>query len=436
MNKLTHILIAFLVIIPITGMGQFYSPAPAQEGTIILIGGTAHIGNGKVIENSVIVMEDGKITQVGPAGDLADTSKAKQIYHIDGKHVYPGFIAANSILGITEINLVRATRDFREVGGWNPNVRSIIAFDTDNRVIPTVRSNGVLMSQVTPRGGVISGMSSVVELDAWNWEDAVFKEDDGIHMNWPVIRSQRGWWANPKPDKLNEAYHNQVEALKRFFDDAQAYTKMSKPTPANLRFESMRGLFDQSKTLFIYANKTKEMIEAVSFARSYGLHVVLVSARDSWKIADWLAEQKVPVILYRLHSLPARTHDDIDQSYKTPHILQEAGVLFCLAYEGGMEAEGVRNLPFLAGTAATYGLSKEQALQAITLNTATILGIADRVGSIEAGKAATLFVSEGDALDMLTNKVLMAWIQGRMIQIPNQQDQLYLKYRQKYQLAD
>lgn len=175
---------------------QIPTPALPQSQPIVLRGGTAHIGNGQVIENSIIRFENGKITFVGTSGEFIPDDNTK-IIDAAGKHIYPGLIAANTTIGLSEIEAVRATLDFNETGELNPNVRSIIAYNTDSKIIPTIRSNGVLLAQITPRGGRISGTSSIVELDAWNWEDAAYKTDIGIHLNWPSKFSQTGWWAEP-----------------------------------------------------------------------------------------------------------------------------------------------------------------------------------------------------------------------------------------------
>lgn len=409
-------------------------PAKPQSKSILLMNGIAHIGNGKVIENSVIGMKDGKIVLVGDAQTIRIQPSAwDTTINIAGKHVYPGFIAPNSTLGLVEIEAVRATVDFREVGYYNPEIRSIIAYNTDSKVTPTVRTNGVLLAQITPRGGRISGTSSVVELDGWNWEDAVYKMDDGIHVSWPDVVSRNYTEDGPGPWEKSKNYDNQVRDLEKFFNEAKAYCENDRPDEKNLRFEAMRGLFNGTKTLFLRADYVKEITEAVAFAKRMNIgKAVIVGGSQSWKCTQLLKENNIPVMIGRTHALPVNDEDDVDQPFKTPYMLQQAGVLFCIQNEGDMEAIQTRNLPFEAGTAAAYGLTKEEALAAITSNAAKILGIDSKVGTIEEGKDATLFVSTGDALDMRTNNVERAWIRGKTLQLTNEQQKLYKTYSDKY----
>lgn len=408
-------------------IAQVETPAPAQSKSILLLGGIAHLGNGNVIENSAIGFKDGKLTLVADARVIKLQANAfDTTISIHGKHVYPGIIAPNSTLGLVEIDAVRASDDQSEAGSYTPHVRSIIAYNSESRITPTVRANGVLMAQITPRGNVVSGTSTIVQFDAWNWEDAAYKKDDGIHLNWHRM-------FNPWNGKANENYTNNVNELKNFFADALAYSKVNEYEVKNLRFESMRGLFDGTQTLFIHTNYVKEIIDAVLFAKSYQIKkVAIVGGYDAWVVADMLKDNQISVVLRRVHELPTNEDDDVYLPYKLPKKLMDAGVLFCLENSGDMETMGTRNLPFYAGTTAAYGLNKEQALQLITLNTAKILGIDATCGSLEPGKDATLFISTGDALDQTTNNVEQAFIQGRQIDLDNHQKRMFNKYSEKY----
>jgi imidazolonepropionase-like amidohydrolase len=398
--------------------------------------GIAHLGNGKVIQNSLIGFKDGKITLVADATvSKIDPTQFDQTINVAGKHIYPGFISPSSTLGLIEIGAVRATNDMADVGNIIPNVRSLIAYNTDSKIIPTVRTNGVLLAQVAPRGGRIPGTSSIFKLDGWNWEDAVLQPDDGVHLNWPVMMRRSNWWTeNPGPVERNKGYDGDVNELKKFFTDAKAYNEPGvKHEEANLRFEAMKGIFNGKQTLYVRANGMKEISEAIFFCKKMGvMKMAIVGGKDSWMVTDLLKEYNIPVVLNNTHDLPDRDDDDVDLPYKLPFLLQQAGILFCLDNECEMEQIQTRNLPFLAGTAVAYGLSKEDALMSITLNTAKILGIDKTNGSIEEGKDATLFVSTGDALDMKSNNVENAWIQGRTIDLRNEQHELYETYMKKY----
>ncbi len=418
-----------LVICTIKSIAQNPAPAGKQLKRILLFGGTAHIGNGKVIEMSAIGLKDGKITFVmdsrgfKPSRDAFDT-----IIDLTGKHVYPGFIAMGTQIGLNEIELVRATNDFNEAGQLNPSSRTIIAYNTDSKITPTVRSNGILTAQISPQGGLLSGTSSVVSLDAWNWEDAAYKTDEGIWMNWPSMRIIRASWAQPEEEQQIR-FEKSIKMLTQFFNDAKAYNDLTMPAIHNQHFESMKGLFSGSKKIYVHASLARDIIAAVNFCKSYNLKMVLVGGEDSWRVTDILKANDIPVIIVRTQSLSMRDDDDVYASYKLPMLLKNAGIDFAITDDGYWK---IRNLPFEAGMAAGYGLSKEDALTSITLAPARILGIDKTTGSLEDGKDATLFVSSGDALDMKTNNVELAYILGKEIDLNNIQKQLYHKYMKKY----
>ncbi len=407
------------------------TPAKPQQTQIVLLNGTAHIGNGTVIQKSAIGFNNGAITFVSDAKDFVAQS-GDEVIDISGKQVYPGFIAPSTTLGLVEIEAVRSTRDFEDVGFINPHVRAEISYNTDSKITPTIRTNGVLLAQVCPRGGLVSGTSSIFALDGWNWEDAVQKTDDGIHINWPNRFSGGGWWAEPEPLKKSEDYEKRLASLQKFFADAKAYSQKGQ-AETDLRMEAMKGIFSGEKKLFINVDLAKDIIEAVYFAKQFAVpNLVVVGAKEASLVTEVLKSNNVSVVLDRVHDLPSSPDRDIDLPYKTPKLLQDAGVLYCLSYRGGMETAGMRNLPFTSGTAVAYGLTKEQALAAITLNTAKILGIDNAAGSLEKGKDATLFVSSGDALDMRTNNVELAFIRGKKLDLDNVQKQLYKKFSDKY----
>jgi imidazolonepropionase-like amidohydrolase len=413
------------------GLGQenIY-PVKENKGLIAITGATIHIGNGNVINNGTVIIKDSKIQSVGPAISIpvgAKTIVAK------GKHVYPGIIAMNTNLGLAGISSIRAESDHTEIGDMNPSVKSISAYDAQSNVIPTVRSNGILLAHVVPRGGTISGTSSVVQLDAWDWRDAGYKINNGIHLNMPaMINRPRGFAAflNPSPatDVIKTSLAK-IEEIRKFLREAQNYGSQLTPV-MNLKYEAVKGLFNKTQKLFIHADLVKEIIMAIDLKKEFDLDIVIVGASDSWLIAELLKEQNVPVILSEPHSLPSIADDAVDQPYKTGAQLANAGVLFSFAIENDHWQQ--RCIPFQAGTMAAYGLSKESALKAITLDAAKILGIDSMTGSIEAGKDANIVISEGDILDMKTSKVTHAFIQGRQISLDNKHSQLFEKYKMKY----
>ena len=414
-------------------------PAPKQKQPIAITGATVHVGNGQVLNNATVVMTDGKIAAVGT--NITIPAGAQKI-DATGKHVYPGLILASSNLGLVEIANVRASSDVRELGEMNPNVRSIVAYNTDSKIINTLRSNGILMANIVPQGSLLAGSSSVVQLDAWTWEDAALKTDQGIHLTIPSLlprprfggRSSSGPNAGQQEtDPVKEGLEK-IDMVKTFFREAKAYHAAAVHDETNLKFESVKGLFDKSQKLYVHANTVKQMLLALDFVKEFGFDLVIVGGSDSWQIADLLKQNNVSVILNQPHSLPTAADDDIDQPFKTPAMLQKAGVNFVINDDDG-QTRG-RNLMFNAGTAVSYGLTKEQALQAITLNAAKALGVDKQTGSIEAGKDANIIISEGDILDMRTNQVTRAFIQGRDITLDDKQKQLNERYLKKYGLRE
>ena len=403
-------------------------PAADQSEPIAITGAVIHIGNGMIVNDGIITFDRGLITAVGVAGGGINLVNHALI-DVEGRHVYPGFVLPNSTLGLIEVNSVRATSDVLEEGDINASVRSAIAYNTDSEIIPANRFNGILTAQVAPQGGLISGSSTVFKLDGWNWEDAMLAKDVGLHLHWPsYVQRRRNSETGLFETVDNENYEGQTQLLHSLFQDAQAYSGQL----LNLNLLAMQPLFNGVTKLFIHADEAKQIISAISFARSYGIQdIVLVGGADALSVKDFLLAQNVPVIYERIHELPQREWQDVDMPFKTPFLLHDAGIKVGIG-GGATSIDRQRNLPFFAGTAAAYGLNRETALAMITSVNAEILGVADRVGTLEVGKDATLFISEGDALDMRTSQVLGAYIQGRDIDLYGTQQQLYERFRVKY----
>jgi imidazolonepropionase-like amidohydrolase len=433
MKKLFSMIL--IVLTTIANSQETIYPAKPNTSTITLINATIHIGNGQVIEKGFVVIKADKIEAVGNMSSFK--GNATNAVNLDGKHVYPGLILPTSQLGIKDIggNAVRGSNDYVELGDYNPNIRSIAAYNTDSKIIRTVLTNGILLAQIVPQGSLISGTSSVVQLDAWNYEDAGYAVDNGIHFYMPSLLARPGgrfsaFLSAQQNDPLKEAY-DKIESVKQMLREAKTYYTDTKATP-NLKLDAVKGLFNGKQKLFVHCNQVKQMLMAIDIAKEFELQLVIVGGSDSWQIADLLKQNNVAVILSQQHSLPTADDDAIDQPYKQASTLQKAGVLFCINDDD--EQNRGRNLPFNAGTAATYGLTQEEALQAITLNTAKVLGIEAKTGSIEVGKDANIIVSEGDVLDMRTSKIIHAFIQGRKVTLDDKHKQLNDRYMKKYGL--
>jgi len=428
--KNSLLIIACCLGFVLQGFTQVPIPVADQSGPILLKGGTAHLGNGEVLQNSLIGFDKGKLTLVQDAATAINETDF-QVIDVSGKHIYPGFILPNSQLGLVEVSSVRAMTDSRETGTINPNIRSVISYNTDSEFIPTMRFNGILLAESVPVGGTISGTSSVMEMEGWNWEDAAHTLDMGVHLNWPNRISRRFDFATfTRKTEPNKNYNKNIASLKDHFAAATSYGA-TKTKTNNLKLAAMQGLFDGSKTLFIHADAPKEIVESVKFAQQQGVKKITVLTDEAaLYVADFLVEHKIPVILPPTQRVPDRSSMAIDLPYELPHLLTEKGVVVSLSHNGmGSQA---RNLPFYAGTAVAYGMDKEAALQTITSNTAKALGIDNRVGTIEVGKDATIFVSEGDALDYNGNILNYAFISGKMVVLPSKQQELFERFSTKY----
>jgi imidazolonepropionase-like amidohydrolase len=425
MKKIINILPLLLWI---SAIGQ-QTPASPQEKSILITNAFLHLGNGTTLSKGSLGFEKGKITYVGTD---QDSSAYDQTIDAEGKHVYPGFIATNSSLGLAEVDAVRATRDDDELGDFLPHIRSAIAYDAESKIVESMRPNGVLIAQITPRGGIISGSSSVMQLDAWNWEDALVRVDEGIHLNWPNPYSRGRWWMGEDPAlKSNKNYLPSIEKIKTFFENSKVYDPNQ--TPSHLPYQAMRGVFNGTKTLYLHAEDEKQIVDGISFLKSLGIEkIVLVGGNEALQQLNFIKTHNIPVIVSRPHRLPDNEDQDVKGTFKLAAKLTEVGILTSIDVSGRMERMYTRNLPFYAGSFAAYGMDKEVALQLITFNPAKILGIDQRLGTLEVGKEATLFLSKGDALDMRTNQIHHAWIGGREISLETHQTELWKRYSDKY----
>lgn len=403
---------------------QALTPVPNSEKPVekVFINANIHVGNGQVLNNAQFAIVEGVIKRAGYykmayTGDEID---------LKGQHIYPGFILTNTNLGLAEIDAVRATVDGSETGQMNPNVRSIVAYNTDSERIPTMRFNGILLAQTTPRGGLISGTSSVVQLDAWNWEDAAVKTDDAMHINWPAEWNKHFDFSTFTMQlKQDEKYLQKVAKIKLLFADAKADT-----TDNNIKLNAIKPVLKGQTKVYIHANNPKSIIDSINYFQSIGIEdLVLVTGQAAGMVIDFIKTTGVSVILESVHTLPQQSDGSIDSAYALPAQLIDAGILTALSYPGSMSS---RNLAFTAGTTAAYGNDVTEALSMITLNAAKILGIDDKYGSLEIGKSATFFISDGDALDMRGNLIKEAYIDGRQIELNTRQQELYQRYKDKY----
>jgi imidazolonepropionase-like amidohydrolase len=412
--------------------GSDSMPAPPQTKPIALKGATIHPVVGPDIPSGTIVFENGKITAIG--ADAAIPSGA-EVIDVTGKHIYPGLINANTVLGLVEIGAVRATVDVEEAGAINPNVKSITSVNPDSELIPVARSAGVLTALSVPEGGIISGQSAVLRLDGWTPEEMTVLTPAGMHLRWPNLTIDRRPRARKSVKDQQKEIEKAQKQIRDAFQIARSYWQARKnPAPdfkSDLRWEALMPVFDGKLPLMVHASSLAQIEAALAWAKEMQLKIVLVDGDDAWRIAPQLKETDTAVILGPSTSLPPRRDDDYDSAWSSAAKLQAAGVRFCIASSGRAAETNERNVGYEAGLAAGYGLPKEEALKAVTLYPAQILGVADRLGSLETGKAATLIVTNGDPLDFPT-QVEAAYIDGRKIDLSNRQTRLRDKYREKY----
>ncbi len=420
------------------------TPAPTQDKSVLIFGGITHVGDGQIINNSVIGFTDGKIDLIASSEEnwsdkllnmFSDSNNKKYDTIIDAsnQHIYPGIIALNSNLGLVEVDAVRASVDDDEAGTYLPEVRSIIAYNAESKAVESMRPNGVLVAQIAPNGGVISGSSSVVQLDAWNWEDAVIKYDQGLHINWPSPYTFGRWWLGEERGlKANNNYNKQVNDLKEFFDKSKANMNLDKSM--NLKSRSMKAIFEGESTVYLYADDEKEIVDGVLFLKKFGINkIVIVGASEAKNQLDFIKENDIPVVVKQPYRFPQSVDSDPRETFMLAKKMIDKGILVSIDPTGAPQSRvSIRNLPFYAGSFSSYGIDKEAALSMITLNPAKMLGIDSEFGTIEIGKSATLFISKGDALDIISNNVTHAFISGRNISLETHQTRLWRRYSNKY----
>lgn len=401
-------------------------PGAAQKQPVAITNATIHPVSGPVVEKGTIVFDGGKITAIGAEVAIPEGA---EVIDAAGKHVYPALFDALTDLGLVEINSIRATIDSRESGEINPNVRALVAVNPDSELIPVTRSNGVLLALAAPDGGLISGKSAVIQLDGWTWEEMAVKPETALHINWPRPAGSRA-----NDDEEPSDAEKAVERLRQALEDARAYAAARKADatfPHDARWEALQDVLSGKLPVIVHADDVRQITAAVAFAEREKLKLIVAGGYDAMKCADLLKRHDVPVIVTGTYREPRRRADGYDTAYALPADLQKAGIRFCIASAGRFGSSNVRNLPYQAAAAVGFGLADDEALKSITLSPAQILGVADRVGSVEVGKDATIFLADADILDTPT-QVEAAWIQGRKVDLNDRHKTLYRKYEEKY----
>ncbi|GIU16872.1 amidohydrolase [Shewanella sp. MBTL60-112-B2] len=440
---------AALMSLPLCFMANAHDmlPAKAQSQSILFTNATVHTVTNGVMQNSDVLVADGKIIAVGQDLDNSDSLPAEirqasaentapepdyiaklngaQIIDASGKHLYPGLIALDTTMGLIEVEMMRPSNDAYEVGYINPQLEAISAFNPDSEIIPTVRVNGITHAQVVPQGDGLAGQSALVSMDSWTIEDALVETNQQFHLYWPHIR-----WLSKDADKRKEQQDDLKHRVDKVYDafiDGQRYqlaAKAGKVNKKDLRWQALAPLYEGKAQLFVHAQSQKQIEEAIAFSKQFDFKLVIVGGYDAWRVAGALAEINAKVIYNRTLTLPKRNDEPIDMAFKIPTLLKQAQVPFALAFSSDWNS---RNLPFAAGQAVAYGLTKEEALQSITLDAAKILDIHD-MGAIAPGFKANIILATGDILDPMQAGIESIYIDGRKIDLNNRHQQLYQKY--------
>ena len=423
-----------------TAAGQDLTPrGEMADHPVAITGATIHtmVKGEAPIDDGYVLFEAGRITEIG-RGDRLFVGTTR-IIDAQGKHVYPGMIAASTRLGLTEIGSVRAMRDYGEVGSVKPEVRAVVAVNPDSTLLPVARSNGILLVGTFPTGGLVSGQAGVIKLDGWTYEDMTANANAGIVINWPSVRDRHRPFGGGQP-LTEEDVRERLARIDGLFDNAEAYrdARAADPsTPIDLRLEAMLDLLpgaDEQKPLIVNANDLERIQSAVTWAAGRGLRVIIQGGRDAPMLAELLKNHDVAVIVRGVHAFPRRSDSAIDEAFTLPARLGATGVRWCLAPRN--VDENVRNLPYEAAMAVAYGrdlgLDEVEAMASITREAAQILGIDERYGTLEAGKSATLLIADGTPLEMTTS-IETAFIDGAEVDLSNKQTVLRDRYREKYQ---
>jgi imidazolonepropionase-like amidohydrolase len=401
--------------------GDDQVPGAPQKNPIALINATIVPVSQPPIENGSILLDAGKIVALGPAVTFPTGT---QTIDLAGQRVYPALFESHSQMGLIEISQVRATDDQSETGAINP----------DSAIIPVTRSNGVLLALTAPIGGLVSGKSAVLQLDGWTYEDMTLQSDIAMQVEWPNLAEPRRGDAEERK-KAVEAQRRALSDLHQLFVDATAYAQARKLNSSDqsfdARLDAMIPVIDGRVPLMVHADDVAQIESAVGFCVEHKVRMILFGGYDAPLCADLLQQHRVPVIVSAVYRLPRRDHEPYDHAYTLPRRLLDAGIPFCISGSDRSETWNARILPYHAATAVAYGLPADEALKSITLSPAEILGVADRVGSLDPGKDATLIVTDGDPLETTTH-VTLAFVQGRAVDLTNKQTRLYDKYREKY----
>lgn len=433
-----HVAAAVLLAAGLAGAASAQDLTPRstpQSAPLVITNAAIFTVAGDPIPEGTLVAEDGIITYVGPSAEAPAVPEGATVIDAGNRRLYPGLVAGNTILGLMEISSVRATRDENEAGSVTPEARAIAAVNPDSTIIPVTRSAGVFTACTMPMGGLVPGRAAVIRLEGWTWEEMAIEADAALCLNWPNLRPISAWWMQDSPQAQLDQAAEELRTIAELFDAAEAYAAARAADPStrvDIRYEAMLPAIRGESQVFIRANELDQIRSAASFLADRGLRGVIVGGSDADACADLLKRHDVGVIITGTFRLPTNRHDGYDEPFTLPARLDQAGVRWALASSGGSsETPHERNLPYHAAIAVAHGLDEDAALRSITLSAAELLGVGDRLGSLEVGKAATMFLADGDVLE-ITTRITDGWIDGATLVLDDKHKQLDRKYREKY----
>jgi imidazolonepropionase-like amidohydrolase len=412
-----------------------------KAGTFAITNARIVTVSGAVIENGTVLISDGKIAAVG-----ANVSVPGGAERIDaaGLSVYPGMIDAGTNMGLAEVGQgAPATIDVSETGDYNSNAKAMLGVNPHSSHINVTRVNGITTVLSIPQGGVISGQAAVINLNGSTQNDMAVVPMFGLVVNFPRIALGGGGFnpfAQAAPIDFGEALKRRdqrIEELKKLFRDAGNYAKAQDayakdknlPAPAiDLKMAALVPYVRGERPIIFTAERERDIRGATRFVAETKVKGIILGGQEAWKVADDLKKNNIAVIYTNIYNLPVRDDDAYDYLFEAPAKMAQAGVRFCIS-TGDSGAE-VRDLPYQAGLAGAFGLSKDEALKAVTLYPALILGVADRLGSIEQGKIANLVVTDGDILEPRTN-VKYVFIGGRLIPLTSRHTELFDSFKDR-----
>ena len=428
-------IVAIMLLLAATSRLQANPEIPgAQPKTpVALVGATIHPISGPTLQNGTLLFNKGRIAKIGKGIPIPAGS---QVINLKGKHIYPALFDSMTNTGLVEVKAVRASVDEAETGTINPNVKAQVAVNPDSELIPVTRSNGILLTLTAPSGGTIAGQAAVIQLDGWTWEDMTLQASAGMIIKWPNMAAVADWWVEKSAKQQIEDRDKTLKNLRKTFENAEAYRRARKANVKgqayDARWEAMIPVLAGKVPIIVHANEIQQIQAAVAFASEHKLKMILFGGYDAPRCAQLLKKHQIPVIVGGVYRLPQQRHDPYDEAYTLPERLRQAGLKFCISSYGRFGAANVRNLPYHAAIAAGFGLPEDDALKAITLSPAEILGVSDRVGSLQTGKDATLIITTGTPLET-TTQVEAAFVQGKPVQLNDRHKRLWRKYQQKYE---